>query len=77
MKRTNTEKRRKSSVKKWWTPEEMLRDGIYPFGRSHLYRSLKDGSVPSLRVGKKYVIPVNAFNAWLDSCGNTMRQGLA
>jgi len=60
--------------KRWWTPEEMIRIGAYPFGRTNLYRSLKNGTIPSVRVGKKYVIPISAFNAWLDSCGGVMKQ---
>lgn len=57
--------------RKWWTPEEMITEGVYPFGRTNLYKSLRNGTIPSLKMGKKYVVPKGAFEAWLESCGKT------
>lgn len=55
------------TTKAFYTPEE-LRD-VLPLGRSQIYKMLADGHIPSLRLGKKFVIPRAAFDAWLASCG--------
>jgi len=33
---------------------------------AHAYKSLKDGTVPCIRLGTRYVIPTGAVMRWLD-----------
>jgi excisionase family DNA binding protein len=35
-------------------------------GRGAMYAAVKDGTVPSLRLGRRILIPRKAFLAWLD-----------
>lgn len=34
-------------------------------GRTHAYALAKRGELPVLRLGKRYVIPIARWNAWL------------
>jgi len=51
----------------YYTPEELT--DILPLGRSVIYRELRAGKIPSIRVGKKFVIPKAAIDRWLDTAG--------
>ena len=35
-------------------------------GRTHMYRMLKKGEIPCVRVGRKILIPVKELEAWLN-----------
>ncbi|MEA5453592.1 helix-turn-helix domain-containing protein [Sinomonas sp. JGH33] len=35
-------------------------------GRGAMYTAVKDGTVPSLRIGRRVLIPRKAFFEWLD-----------
>ena len=47
------------------TPDELYASGLIPIGRSGIYRGLRDGSIPSIKVGKKFIIPIAAIEAWM------------
>ena len=47
------------------TPEEIT-DHL-PIGRSVVYRELRKGTIPSIRIGKRFVIPRAAFFNWLNT----------
>jgi len=57
----------KATEKVTLSPRESTK--ITGFGITQTYSLLKDGSMPNIKVGKKFYIPVNALHAWLDSCG--------
>jgi excisionase family DNA binding protein len=38
-------------------------------GRAIVYRGLRDGTIPSLRVGKRFILPKAAINEWLRNAG--------
>ena len=38
-------------------------------GRVLVYRKLADGSIPSIRLGKRFIIPRATISAWLQSAG--------
>lgn len=39
-------------------------------GRNKIYEMLKDGTIPAIRHGRRYVIPRTAVDAWLASAVN-------
>ena len=39
-------------------------------GRTQMYRMLKNGEVPSVRVGRKILIPIKELEAWLHRAAN-------
>lgn len=51
----------------FYTPTEALRSGLAPVGRSVFYRMLRNGEIPSKRIGHKVIIPKRAFLAWLET----------
>jgi len=38
-------------------------------GRQTAYAGLRDGSIPSIRIGKRFVVPKSAIAEWLKSAG--------
>ena len=57
----NTLNRRSYSV-----PEAAVVAGS---GTAMIYQGVKNGSIPHIRLGKKIILPREAFHRWLDSCG--------
>lgn len=53
----------------FFTPEELR--SVLPVGRSQIYKMLRAGEIPSIRMGKKFVVPVRQFERWIESCGGT------
>ena len=49
----------------YFTPEEVCEQ--LPLGRSVVYRELRRGTIPSIRIGKRFVIPKSAFHRWLET----------
>ena len=45
------------------TPEELIKTRALPVSRNALYAALRDGDIPSFRVGRKIVIPTAALKA--------------
>jgi excisionase family DNA binding protein len=43
------------------------------FGLTRTYELLRNGMMPSIKVGKQFFIPANALVKWLDSCGDKER----
>ena len=42
---------------------------ITGFGLTQTYRMLRDGTMPSIRVGKQFFVPHSALTEWLKTCG--------
>ena len=40
--------------------------------RAGTYKGLRDGTIPSIRLGKRFVIPKAAISKWLESAGSTV-----
>jgi excisionase family DNA binding protein len=38
-------------------------------GRTNTYAALRNGKIPSIRIGKKFVIPRSAIKKWLEGAG--------
>lgn len=52
-----------------WTAEEAMRaSGI---GRNSFYRLIHQPGFPVLRIGRKVLIPIDAFRAWLNQRSDT------
>lgn len=49
------------------TPRQFAEE--YGFGISWTYKMLADGTLPSIRTGKRFVIPRVSVENWLASCG--------
>jgi excisionase family DNA binding protein len=47
---------------------------ITGFGLTQTYRMLRDGTMPSIRVGKQFFIPHHALMGWLNSCGQAVTE---
>lgn len=50
-----------------YTPEEARL--LLGLGRASIYGALRAGAIPSIRVGRKYLIPVQALHRRLDQAG--------
>jgi excisionase family DNA binding protein len=42
-------------------------------GRLTVYGALRNGTIPSIRVGKRYVLPRAAIQEWLRSAGGQLK----
>lgn len=51
--------------KRVYTPSDICE--LLGLGRVKVYELLKAGQIPSMRLGNKYLIPVAAFEKWLNS----------
>ncbi len=49
------------------TPHESTR--ITGFGIQATYKMLREGKLPSIRVGNRFYVPKNALLRWMESCG--------
>jgi excisionase family DNA binding protein len=56
-----------AELKPYLTPSELT--VFLPVGRSVIYRELRAGRIPSMKIGRKIVIPRVAFERWLSECG--------
>lgn len=54
----------------YYLPEELV--ALLPIGRTTIFRELKAGHIPSIRLGKKIIIPREAFDRWLKSAGGLL-----
>ena len=37
--------------------------------RAKTYEALRSGIIPSIRIGKRFIVPREAVRKWLESCG--------
>ncbi len=49
----------------YFLPDELTNH--IPVGRTVIYRELRKGTIPSLRIGKRFIIPKAAFFNWLNT----------
>lgn len=62
---------------------EQLNDAIYPsvdalanslgISREKAYKSLRDGEIPSIRLGKRFIVPRAAVDEWLRTAGGKLK----
>jgi excisionase family DNA binding protein len=52
--------------RQWLTVNEFLEAFKGQVGRSSLYEHLRDGSLPSVRIGRKILIPADALDRLLE-----------
>ena len=55
------------NLKTLLTPKD-LETELPDLGRSTIYALLKVGTIPSIRLGKKFFTPRAAFDRWLANC---------
>jgi excisionase family DNA binding protein len=68
----NREKDRPTPVRETYTPEELAR--ILGISRNGVYRGLRDGTIPHVRIGNRYVIPKMSVGSWLADIGRQIRE---
>jgi excisionase family DNA binding protein len=68
MQQDNIERKRTRRYKDFMSPRQIAdRSGIGLLG---VYALLKSGHLPAVRVGKRYYIPVSAYEAYLENWGS-------
>ena len=55
--------------KQWYTVDEFLEAHKGRFGRSTLYEALRDKTIPSVRIGRRILIPGDALEKMLTGSG--------
>jgi excisionase family DNA binding protein len=61
------DKRSKGAGAATISPDELARTlGV---SRHGVYEGLRNGSIPSIRLGKRFVIPRSAIDRWLQTAG--------
>jgi excisionase family DNA binding protein len=58
-------------VKRYYTPDETAE--MIGVSRSAVYRLLRNGIIPSIRIGKRFVLPCAAVDKWFDSAGKSVQ----
>lgn len=53
------------------SPDEARKEYCPQIGRAAFYEALRRGDIPSIRIGKRYVIPRQALEDKFASCGRT------
>jgi excisionase family DNA binding protein len=59
-----------SAQRPYYLPDELKQ--FLPVCRSIIYRELKAGNIPSMRVGKRVFVPKDKFHAWFNSLGGKL-----
>ena len=49
--------------KQTYTVDEVA--AILGIGRNIAYRGVKNGEIPSIKIGKRILVPIKAFEEWL------------
>jgi excisionase family DNA binding protein len=62
--------KKRSEKRATLTPRESTE--ITGFGLAHTYDLLRNGAMPSIKVGKQFYIPLTALLEWLRTCGQTV-----
>jgi excisionase family DNA binding protein len=62
--RTRRPARRRSVVVQTYTPAEVA--GLLGISLSGVYNHLRAGTIPSRRIGARWLVPRRQFHAWLD-----------
>jgi excisionase family DNA binding protein len=63
--------KKRSEKRATLTPRESTE--ITGFGLTHTYELLRNGTMPSIKVGKQFYIPHSALLEWLRTCGQPAR----
>lgn len=56
----------KKAERATYTVEEVAQ--LLGLSRNNAYRAVRDGEIPAKKVGRRWVVPCKAFDAWLDDC---------
>jgi excisionase family DNA binding protein len=74
MKRKATARTHKSTERVTYTPDALAR--VLGVARNTVYAALRNGRIPHIRIGRRFVIPKAAVDAWFASIGEqTSRVG--
>jgi excisionase family DNA binding protein len=68
-KRRNGKSRHPTTQKVTYTPGELAR--LLGIARNGVYSALRNGKIPHIRIGRRFVIPCTAVDAWLASPGDS------
>ena len=58
-----------------YTVEEVA--ALMRIARNSAYEGVRSGAIPSIRVGRRYLIPRERFHTWLNSEHASVNQGVA
>jgi excisionase family DNA binding protein len=58
-----------------YTVEEVA--ALMRIARNSAYEGVRSGEIPSIRVGRRYLIPRERFHTWLNSERVSAKQGVA
>jgi excisionase family DNA binding protein len=47
--------------------------GMLGINRQRVYAGLRDGQIPSIRLGRRFLLPRDAINSWLRTAGGSLR----
>jgi excisionase family DNA binding protein len=64
-----------STASKTLTPDQARAEYFPEMGRAAFYAALRRKEIPSLRLGRKFLIPRTAIERFLDTCGTSARNG--
>lgn len=53
--------------RRYYTVQEVAK--MLPIGKTRIYQLLAEGAIPSIRLGRKFIVPMKRFDEWLDSGG--------
>lgn len=53
-----------STLPEFFAPDKLA--AVFPISRSTLYRALRRGEIPSLRVGKRFVLSRRHLEQWVE-----------
>jgi excisionase family DNA binding protein len=59
-----------SDDRPYYRPDELTK--FLPVCRSVIYREMKSGTIPCMRVGKRIFVPKARFHEWLESLGGKL-----
>jgi excisionase family DNA binding protein len=67
--KTNRNQKKRASTAKSLMPDEAREEFFPRVGRNLFYRMLQQNKVPNVRFGKRILIPREAPERWLETCG--------
>ena len=68
-----TRKRSTANERKSYTVKEAAK--IAGFGVVAMYKGIREGTVPHIRMGRRIMIPRTALDRWLDTAGGAFNSG--
>jgi excisionase family DNA binding protein len=66
-----------STISKTLTPDQARAEYFPEMGRAAFYAALRRKEIPSLRLGRKFLIPRAAIERFLENCGASSESNIA